>query len=105
MIPYTTSQFAPRKKGDRPNVIPKNTKNLAFIGQFCEQKDDIVFTDEYSIRSAQKSVFSLLQLNKKVSPLYKGHHHLKVLYTMIKTIFFGNLRKHKKKSYFPNSNR
>jgi len=97
MLPYTTSQFLPRSKGDRPDVIPKNTKNLAFIGQFCEQKDDIVFTDEYSVRSAQTSVFSLLNIDKNPTPIYKGHHSLKVLYRMIKTVFFGNFGKHKKR--------
>lgn len=65
LLPYTTSQFLTRSVGDRPEVIPKKTKNLAFIGQFCEQKGDIVFTDEYSVRSAQKAVFSLLNLKKK----------------------------------------
>ena len=33
ILPYTTSQFMPRAKGDRPKVIPDGTVNLAFIGQ------------------------------------------------------------------------
>jgi len=87
LMPYITSQFLPREKGDRPLVIPKNSNNLAFIGQYCEIPDDVVFTVEYSIRSAQTAVYSLLNLNKKVAPLYNGTHHAKVLYNAITTIF------------------
>ncbi len=86
-MPYITSQFLPREKGDRPLAIPQGSKNLAFIGQYCEIPDDVVFTVEYSIRSAQTAVYSLLNLNKKVIPLYKGWHHAKVLCSAIKTIF------------------
>lgn len=86
-MPYITSQFLPREKGDRPLVIPKNSKRLAFIGQYCEIPDDVVFTVEYSVRSAQIAVYSLLGVNKKVTPLYNGTHHIKVLYSAIKTIF------------------
>jgi len=52
-MPYITSQFLPRGPGDRPAVIPPKTVRLAFVGQFCEVPDDVVFTVEYSIRSAQ----------------------------------------------------
>jgi oleate hydratase len=61
MMPFITSQFLPRSEGDRPQVIPEKSKNLAFIGQFCELPDDVVFTVEYSIRSAQTAVYSLLR--------------------------------------------
>ena len=30
MMPFITSQFLPREKGDRPQVAPKGSKNLAF---------------------------------------------------------------------------
>ncbi len=64
MMPFITSQFLRRTKGDRPPVIPDRSKNLAFIGQFCELPDDVVFTVEYSIRSAQTAVYSMLGLNR-----------------------------------------
>jgi oleate hydratase len=32
MMPFITSQFLRRGKGDRPQVIPDRSKNLAFIG-------------------------------------------------------------------------
>lgn len=60
MMPYITSQFMPRTGTDRPQVIPAGSKNLAFIGQFTEIPDDVVFTVEYSVRSAQSAVFGLL---------------------------------------------
>ena len=46
MMPFITSQFLPRVKGDRPQVVPAGWRKLAFIGQFCELADDVVFTIE-----------------------------------------------------------
>jgi oleate hydratase len=86
MMPYITSQFLPREKGDRPLVVPKGSTNLAFIGQYCEIPDDVVFTVEYSVRSAQTSVYSLLKLDEKVSPIYKGLDHVSVLVEVMKTL-------------------
>ena len=79
MMPFITSQFMPRTKGDRPAVRPVGTTNLAFIGQFCEMPDDVVFTVEYSVRSAQTAVYSMFGVDKEVSPVYKGTHDLGVL--------------------------
>jgi oleate hydratase len=62
MMPFITSQFLPREKSDRPQVVPPGWKNLAFTGQFCELRHDVVFTLEYSIRSAQTAVYSLFRL-------------------------------------------
>jgi oleate hydratase len=79
MMPFITSQFLPRSKGDRPQVIPEGSKNLAFVGQYCELPDDVVFTVEYSIRSAQTAVYSLLGLDRKMPPVYKGQFNPRVL--------------------------
>jgi oleate hydratase len=79
MMPFITSQFLPRSKGDRPQVIPEGFRNLAFVGQYCELPDDVVFTVEYSIRSAQTAVYSLLGLDRKVQPVYKGQFNPRVL--------------------------
>jgi oleate hydratase len=86
MLPFITSQFLVRSKTDRPPVIPKGSANLAFIGQYCEIPDDTVFTVEYSIRSAQTAVFSLLKLDKKASPIYKGQHDTHVLFDSVKAL-------------------
>jgi oleate hydratase len=81
MMPFITSQFLQRAKGDRPLVVPAGSKNLAFLGQFCEMVDDVVFTVEYSIRSAQIAVYSLLGLKRTPPAVYKGSHDLRILFT------------------------
>ena len=85
--PYVTSLFMPRTKTSRPPVVPENSLNFAFLGQYCEIPHDVVFTVEYSIRSAQTAVYSLLELDKKTSPIYEGMHHATVLYNALKTVF------------------
>lgn len=79
MMPFITSQFLPRVAGDRPAVLPDGTHNLAFIGQYCEVLDDVVFTVEYSIRSAQLAVYGLLDLPLKPPAVYKGKFDPRVL--------------------------
>jgi oleate hydratase len=80
MMPFITSQFLRREKGDRPQVMPKGWSNLAFIGQFCELAEDVVFTVEYSIRSAQAAVYALLDLKRAPPAVYKGAFDPRVLY-------------------------
>jgi len=72
-IPFITSQFMRRVPGDRPVVVPPGARNFAFLGQFCEVPDDTVFTVEYSVRTAQVAVYTLLDLDRKVTPLYRGY--------------------------------
>ena len=79
MMPFITSQFLTRGKGDRPAVIPDGTRNLAFVGQFCELPQDVVFTVEYSIRSAQVAVYGLLGLDHEIPPVYRGEFDARVL--------------------------
>ena len=86
MMPFITSQFMPREKGDRPDVIPKGSKNLAFIGQYCELPEDVVFTVEYSIRSAQTAVYDLLKLNRRPPPVYHGKFDPRVLYRAFRAL-------------------
>jgi myosin-crossreactive antigen len=59
---FITSQFLVRSKGDRPQVVPAGSANLALIGQYCEIPDDVVFMVEYSVRAAQIAVKTLLAL-------------------------------------------
>jgi oleate hydratase len=80
MMPFITSQFLKRKKGDRPLVVPPGSKNLAFMGQFCELPEDVVFTVEYSIRSAQTAVYELLNLKLAPPAVYKGIFDPRVLF-------------------------
>ena len=86
MMPYITSQFLVRKAGDRPDVVPPGSTNLAFIGQYSEVPEDVVFTVEYSIRSAQVAVYSLLKLKEKPTPMYRGSRDPRVLVEALTTL-------------------
>lgn len=86
MMPFITSQFLPRRHGDRPAVVPEGWRNLAFIGQFCELPDDVVFTVEYSVRSVQNAVYALLGLDLSAPAVYKGQHEPRVVYEAFSTL-------------------
>ena len=86
LLPYITSQFLTRAPGDRPQVVPAGSTNFAFLGQFTELPDDVVFTVEYSVRSAQLAVYELLKLDKQPPAIYKGQHNPKVLYEALQTM-------------------
>ncbi|ULR55464.1 oleate hydratase [Streptomyces deccanensis] len=79
LMPYRTSQFLVRRHGDRPEVVPEGSVNLAFIGQFAELPDDVVLTVEYSVRTAWTAVSRLLHLDRRPPTVHKGHHDPHVL--------------------------
>lgn len=85
MMPYITSQFMPRVKGDRPEVIPNGSRNFGFLGQFAEVADDCVFTVEYSVRSAMMAVYGLMNLGKVVDSVYPSQYDIRVLTSAAKT--------------------
>lgn len=85
MMPYITAQFMPRVLGDRPQVVPQGSVNLAFLGQFAEVPDDCVFTVEYSVRSAMMAVYNLLPLDKEVIPVHPSKYDARVLLTALRT--------------------
>jgi len=58
---FIASQFLVRAKGDRPQVVPEGSVNLALIGQYCEIPNDMVFAVEYSVRAAQIAVKTLMK--------------------------------------------
>jgi oleate hydratase len=68
-MPYITSMFMPRVRSDRPLPVPRGSRNLAFISQFVEISDDVVFTVEYSVRAAQMAVYELLRIDRKIPPI------------------------------------
>ena len=70
MMPYNQPIYA-KKKGDRPQVIPEGTDNFAFIGQFCEIPDEVVFTVENSVRSAMIAVYGLLGIKRNSAYLQR----------------------------------
>lgn len=68
-MPYIGSQFLPRALGDRPAVVPEGSTNLGFTGQYCEVPEDVVFTEEYSVRAARMAVYKLLGMKREVAPV------------------------------------
>lgn len=74
IMPYIDSQFQPRRPGDRPNVIPAGYENFAFVSQFAEVPDDVVFTMEYSVRAAQRAVYYLMGVDKDLTPISKHQY-------------------------------
>ena len=84
MMPYVTSQFMPRKIGDRPKVIPEGCVNLAFMGQFVELPLDAVFTVETSVRTALMAVWGLTGLRKPMIPVYEPAYDVRVIVANLK---------------------
>ncbi len=79
MMPYIDSQFQPRKMSDRPKVVPDGSTNFAMISQFVEIPEDMVFTEEYSVRAARIAVYTLFNIkHKKICPVtqYKKNHKI-----------------------------
>lgn len=77
-MPYITSMFMPRMRSDRPSPIPARSRNLAFVSQFVEIEDDVVFTVEYSVRVAQIAVYELLGIDRQIPPVTPHDRSLSV---------------------------
>jgi oleate hydratase len=82
-MPFITSMFMPRAPGDRPLPVPKSSKNLAFISQFVEIPEDVVFTVEYSVRVAQMAVYQLLKIDREIPPVRHHDKSLEVNYEAV----------------------
>lgn len=78
-MPYITSYFMPRAKGDRPEVVPAGSKNLAFIGNFSETARDTVFTTEYSVRTAMEAVYKILKIDRGVPEVFASSFDIRTL--------------------------
>lgn len=87
LLPYITSMFMPRAKSDRPLPVPKNSKNLAFISQFVEIPEDVVFTVEYSVRAAQMAVYELLGIDREIPPILHHDKSIKVKFDSVVKAF------------------
>ena len=61
-----------RCQSDRPLPVPANSRNFAFVSQFVEIADDVVFTVEYSVRAAQMAVYQLLGIARAI-PVITPH--------------------------------
>lgn len=79
-MPYITSYFMPRHAGDRPDVVPSGSKNIAFIGNFAESPTrDTVFTTEYSVRTAMEAVYTLLGVERGIPEVFGSAYDLREL--------------------------
>ncbi|ROR31652.1 oleate hydratase [Mobilisporobacter senegalensis] len=81
MMPYIDAQFQPRAMEDRPKVVPEGSTNFAMISQFVEIPEDMVFTEEFSVRAARIAVYTLMGINRPVCPVTP---HAKDIGTLIK---------------------
>jgi oleate hydratase len=88
MMPLITSQFMPRRAGDRPDVVPQGAQNFACLGQYCEQTHDVVFTVEYSVRSAMTAVHRLAG-GKPSPPVKRTDRNPIVIANALRTILAG----------------
>ncbi len=79
MMPYITAFFMPRRKGDRPEVVPDGSINFAFIGQFAETVRDTIFTTEYSVRTAMEAVYTLLDVDRGVPEVFASCYDVRAL--------------------------
>lgn len=87
-MPYASALFNQRAVGDRPDVVPKNSKNLAFVSQFAEMPFDMVFTEQYSIRAAQKAVYHFMGIpESQMTPVHHYEKDPKVLLKATETMF------------------
>jgi oleate hydratase len=64
--------FSRRIAADRPRVLPDRAGNFAFLGQFTELPEDVVFTVEYSVHGAMRAVYGLFAVDKEIPPIYHG---------------------------------
>lgn len=87
MMPYVDAQFQPRAMSDRPKVVPEGSTNLAMTSQFVEIPEDMVFTEEYSIRAARIAVYTLMGLERKIKPVTAYQYDIRVLLKALNTLF------------------
>jgi oleate hydratase len=85
-LPYANSVWLPRRRSDRPRVVPEGATNLGFLGQFAEVPRDVVFTIEYSARTAWEAIHRLLRRGPAPPPVYQGQHHPAALLGALKTL-------------------
>ncbi len=87
MMPYIDAQFQPRNMSDRPAVVPEGSTNFAMISQFVEIPEDMVFTEEYSVRAARTAIYTLFDIKKPIIPVTPYKRDPKVLAKALKTAY------------------
>ena len=88
-MPYITSMFMPRAKGDRPEIVPDGCVNMGLVGQFVETHNDVVFTMESSVRTARVAVYELLNVQKQVPDINPLQYDIRQLLKAANTLNDG----------------
>ncbi|MFI5020115.1 MAG: oleate hydratase [Alphaproteobacteria bacterium] len=83
-MPYVNNIWMPRRRTDRPPVVPEGATNLGLIGQYVEVPRDIAFTIEYSARTAWEAIYLLLKRGPAPPPVYQGQYDPKALFAALK---------------------
>ena len=53
-------------------MLPEGARNFAFLGQWVEMPEDVVYTVEYSVHCAMHAVYALFGVEKAIPPIYHG---------------------------------
>ena len=85
-MPYVNNIWLPRKRGDRPPVVPERVTNLGLIGQYVEVERDIAFTFEYSTRTAWEAVHRLVKRGPGPPDVYQGQYDPKGVWAATKVL-------------------
>lgn len=84
-MPYIDAQFQRRVVEDRPLVVPRGAANYAFLGQFVEIPEGVVFTVDYSVRGAMMAVYHHFGVERAIPPVYHGLADAKVAWSALRT--------------------
>jgi oleate hydratase len=87
MMPYASAMFACRIPEDRPLVIPKGAANFAFLGEWVELPDNIVYTVEYSVDTAMHAVYRLFDVPRPFPTPYHALSDPKVGLAALESVF------------------
>jgi oleate hydratase len=61
-------------------VVPQDAVNFGFLGQFAESSPrDVIFTIEYSVRTAMEAVYSLLDIERGVPEPWGSQYDIRAL--------------------------
>ncbi len=87
VMPYEMAHFLPRKRSDRPRVVPDGSTNLAFMGQYTESEECVMLV-ESSVRCGMMAVYSLLGADpgREVPPVYSGVYSPAVWWRVLRTV-------------------